>query len=390
MANPEREARMENIDSKGDNGESKKRKKKRRSAESSDNEKRNSSANAQDFERADDNELESKKQWKGAVLSILDGAMRAGSGDEQIKVKKLRKLVLLSLQQEDSDKAAKNQFMEVVQGLEEEGELTLDEDGMVARTKTSKKRKAKEEKDSKKKKKKKHKEETTEDDGDGAVSSAVNEPQPQHTDEDASSSANDPDKNKTVKGNPQCVSRIFLGNKRSRPLAGKVIAVTTLAESSAASCPENFTNVMTLCKEAGAKTSNQVHKKTFCLLASEAAVAGETQRVRKAWKKGIPVVDVAWVRQCVEDDCLRPFGEFLVGPDSSKRKRKAGKGCTKSAPKDRDAHVKDDANPLREEGWSESVDLGCCCVCHETGVTDCEWCVECSVNTAAKVKRQLA
>jgi hypothetical protein len=53
-------------------------------------------------------EVESKKQWKDAVLSILDGAVSAGSGDEQIKVKKLRKLVLLSLQQEDSDKAAKN------------------------------------------------------------------------------------------------------------------------------------------------------------------------------------------------------------------------------------------------------------------------------------------
>jgi RNA recognition motif-containing protein len=155
-------------------------------------------------------EIESKKQWKDAVLSILDGAMSAGSGDEQIKVKKLRKLVLLSLQQEDSDKAAKKQFKKVVQGLEEEGELTLDEDGMVARTKTSKKRKAKEEKDSKKKKKKKQQEETTEDAGDGAVSSAVKEPQ--HNDEDASSLANDPDKNKAVKGNPQGVTRIFLGN----------------------------------------------------------------------------------------------------------------------------------------------------------------------------------
>jgi hypothetical protein len=152
-------------------------------------------------------EVESKKLWKDAVLSILDGAVSAGSGDEQIKVKKLRKLVLLSLQQEDSDKAAKKQFKKVVQGLEEEDELTLDEDGMVARTKTSKKRKAKEEKDTKKKKKKKHQEETTEDDGHGA---AVNEQQ--HTNEDASSSANDPNKNKAVKGNPQGVTRLFLGN----------------------------------------------------------------------------------------------------------------------------------------------------------------------------------
>jgi hypothetical protein len=103
---------------------------------------------------------------------------------------------------------------------------------------------------------------------------------------------------------------------------------------------------------------------------------------------------VAWVRQCVADGCLRPFGEFkfLDGADSStsNRNRKMGKEVTKPAPKDRDASAKDDANPLREEGWSKSVDLGCCCSCHETDVTDCEWCVECSVNKAAKVKRQLA
>jgi hypothetical protein len=237
MATPEREVRMENKDSKGDDRDSKKRKKKRRAAESSSNEKQKSSANAQDGEKAD-NDVPSKRL------------------------------------------------------------------------------------------------------------------------------------------------------KRSRPLAGKVIAVTTLAESSAESSPENFSNVMNLCKEAGAKPSNQVHKKTFCLVASESAVAGETQRVRKAWKKGIPVVDVAWVRQCVEDGCLRPFGEFLVGSDPSTRKRKVAKEVTEQ---DWVASVKDSDNPLQEGGWSEGVELGCCCSCHDTdtGVTDCEWCLECSVNTALKVKQQI-
>jgi hypothetical protein len=179
--------------------------------------------------------------------------------------------------------------------------------------------------------------------------------------------------------------------KRSRPFSGKVIAVSTLADSSAETSPDNFTNVMKLCKEAGAQTSNQVHKKTFCLVASESAVTGATQRVRKAWKKGIPVVDVAWVHYCVDDGCLRPFGDFLVQPNSSpsKKKTKVGAGGTKSAPVGKDAHGKDNAE---DEGWSEKIDLGCCCVCHETratDVTDCEWCVECSVNNAAKAAREL-
>jgi hypothetical protein len=35
-------------------------------------------------------------------------------------------------------------------------------------------------------------------------------------------------------------------------------------------------------------------------------------------------------------------------------------------------------------GWTEAVEFGCSCVCHENlgerVVTDCEWCVDCSVN----------
>jgi len=161
---------------------------------------------------------DSKKPWKDAVLSILDGEIST-STDEKVKVKSLRKLVLLSLQQEDSDKVAKKQFKKVVQGLEEEGELTLDADGMVTRTSQSKKRKAKEDKDSKKRKKKKKKkrEETTEEEEDhddgGAKSEAAaadDDGGPHHSHE--VTSKDDPNKSKPCRGNPQGVTRLFLGN----------------------------------------------------------------------------------------------------------------------------------------------------------------------------------
>jgi hypothetical protein len=138
-----------------------------------------------------------------------------------------------------------------------------------------------------------------------------------------------------------------------------------------------------LCKEAGAGTTNQIHKKTFCVVATESAINGETQRIRKAWKKGIPVVHLAWVRQCIDEEQLRPFGDFLVRPSGPKKRIKpTGEESTAKAPKDPDTDVKDEA-------WSEPVELGCCCLCHDTGagVTDCEWCVDCGVNVAAKATK---
>lgn len=154
---------------------------------------------------------DSKNQWKDAVLSILDGEISTG-GDENVKVKKLRKLVLLSLQQEDGDKAAKKQFKMVVQGLEEEGELALDAEGMVARTEKGKKRKSKEDKDAKRQKKKKRKEKEANNDGNDGTNDATLDSEPQHSSEKEANETADPDKNKACKGNPQGVTRLFIGN----------------------------------------------------------------------------------------------------------------------------------------------------------------------------------
>ena len=37
-----------------------------------------------------------------------------------------------------------------------------------------------------------------------------------------------------------------------------------------------------------------------------------------------------------------------------------------------------------DAGWSEPISLDCCCVCHETGRTDCEWCLDCNVTRDRK------
>lgn len=140
------------------------------------------------------------KKWHDAVVSVLDGT---GTGNEPIKVKKLRKMVLLSLQHDETDKTAKKIFKRTIQTLEETGGVHLDEEGNVT---LKKKRKRKEEKKSSKKKRR------NDDDNDdqnfaddtGAAPAEPTDRKPQHPD--------DKDKNIPCKGNPQGATRLFLGN----------------------------------------------------------------------------------------------------------------------------------------------------------------------------------
>ena len=82
---------------------------------------------------------ENSAKWRDAVLSVLDGA--STSGDEgSLKVKKLRKMVLLSLQLEIDDKPSKKRLKRTVEALESNGALTLDVDGIVKLTSKEKRK----------------------------------------------------------------------------------------------------------------------------------------------------------------------------------------------------------------------------------------------------------
>ena len=158
-------------------------------------------------------------------------------------------------------------------------------------------------------------------------------------------------------------------------LRGKLFAVSTLVEASSEESPEAYSSIVSLCKDLGAQTTGQVHKRVDAVIATESAVHGNTQRVRKAWKKGIPVVDPSWIRSCMEEGRLVDMRRYL-------QQKVQAKNPT-SQPKDADPDVSREGNsvPL-ETDQTRMVDLGCCCVCHEnaSGPTDCAWCVECSVN----------
>jgi nucleolin len=153
-----------------------------------------------DAKESDDSGID----WPKAIKSVLK------SSDVR-QVKKLRKMVLLSLQMDESDKASKKKFKQTIQTLEADGTISLDSEGNVAVSK--KKRKSEDEEKSKKKKKRRKDsaEETNNDESqaDTATGESDNNPQDKEImgNDDESSS-----KNKPVKGNPQGVTRLFLGN----------------------------------------------------------------------------------------------------------------------------------------------------------------------------------
>ncbi|CAB9527904.1 expressed unknown protein [Seminavis robusta] len=192
-------------------------------------------------------------------------------------------------------------------------------------------------------------------------------------------------------------------------LNGMTVAISTLANhedddddattnKNKKSCDlYSYRQVSDSCRDAGARVSGQVHKKVECLLCTPAAVSQATQRVRKAVKNKVPLVHVAWLYQCIDQRKKLSFDKHrLVMSEPSnnddKKKPKDSTSCAQDEsttinpihPPSEDAQEE----PIPDAGWSEPVDVGCCCVCHETGTADtCEWCTECPQATTAEEQK---
>lgn len=176
--------------------------------------------------------------------------------------------------------------------------------------------------------------------------------------------------------------------RTSTPLQGKVVAVSTVLDAASEADhkdEKSYAAVASLCQKAGAQTTAQVHKKVFCVVATDSAAGYGTQtasqRVRKAWKRNITVVRVEWLEKCIKERWLLPFTEeFLIHPSEKQIEREELKKEQKVS-NDSDAKPTAEANIDYEE---RQLDLGCCCACHETDDKTCEWCLDCSVNTVAR------
>lgn len=150
-------------------------------------------------------------EWKEAIVSTLKGA-----SSRKANLKDLRRQVLVSMQLDESDKSAKKRYKRTIKSLEAEGTLNLDADGLVKlkKTKDKKKRKRKDDKgdpENKKQKKRKEREDSASDEEDGDGDKSSDEPD-EHADTSLETNDTSTDKNKPCKGNPQGVTRLFLGN----------------------------------------------------------------------------------------------------------------------------------------------------------------------------------
>uniref|UniRef100_A0A7S4N7H1 BRCT domain-containing protein n=1 Tax=Odontella aurita TaxID=265563 RepID=A0A7S4N7H1_9STRA len=185
---------------------------------------------------------------------------------------------------------------------------------------------------------------------------------------------------------------------REKPLNGLTVAVSTLdiRGSRHTSDLDSYRHVTSECLSAGASVTSQVHKRVYAVICNKSAVSQLTQRVRKALKRNILLIDTRWLRECVErgervdhdafllnemaEEAVRNRHSCVVsnGVDVDNENTIKGDGYQGIVDNEKEFCIKDCA------GWTEPKNLDCCCVCHENGNLNCEWCTSCNVTLARK------
>jgi nucleolin len=167
----------------------------------------------------------SPETWRNSILALLKGETNASSKREDnttkperrmLTVKKLRKLVFMSFQQEESDKVVKKQFKTIVKELEKEKIVSIDSDGVItyrpsgdaSSTKKLKKQAEGEERSSSKKR---SRNQISAEDGVKGGKHDDNDSD-HELDQNGGGSDLGSASRRPCKGNPQGVTRLFLGN----------------------------------------------------------------------------------------------------------------------------------------------------------------------------------
>lgn len=150
----------------------------------------------------------------------------------------------------------------------------------------------------------------------------------------------------------------------------------------------SYREVCSLCERLGASTSSQVHKRVVAVICNKSAILQCTQRVRKALKRHIMLIDVKWLLACEKEGSQVDYESYLLtdlAKDVVANRKRIEDEKAQSGP-DTGVDVQDESD---EEilnntsiGWSEPVALDCCCVCHDDDRDDCKWCcgdVKCNI-----------
>ncbi|CAJ1966670.1 unnamed protein product [Cylindrotheca closterium] len=159
--------------------------------------------------------------------------------------------------------------------------------------------------------------------------------------------------------------------KQVLPLKGVVLSISTLNDSKGNTGGEvNYSSAAQLCRDLGAEVLGQVGKRVKYMICTKSAVEQATQRVRKAHKKGILIVNIDWLEKCKQEKKLLSVENYLMDEEA--------KVAIESRQKKQDKTANDDGGievPPDDAGWTEAIALGCCCVCHENRTAnECQWC----------------
>jgi len=162
--------------------------------------------------------------------------------------------------------------------------------------------------------------------------------------------------------------------KQALPLKGIVLSISTLNDKKGNNTggEVNYSSAAQLCRDLGAEVLGQVGKRVNYMICTESAVEQATQRVRKAHKKRIPIVNIDWLEKCKQEKTLFSVNDYLMDEQA--------KVAIESRQKKQDDIANNDHDggkevPPDDAGWTEAVSLGCCCVCHENKTAkDCQWC----------------
>jgi len=158
----------------------------------------------------------------------------------------------------------------------------------------------------------------------------------------------------------------------------------------------NYATLLDLLRSHSAKIIETITaKKTHSLITTASARLSLTQKVRKASKRGLLILDVSWIETCISANKLLPTDDYDKDDEIALAcsALEASKAAA-NANVDHNVKVEFVSNNVEGggEGWSEPMHFGCSCVCHENlgdhVITECEWCTDCSHNVALRAKRK--
>ena len=142
-----------------------------------------------------------------------------------------------------------------------------------------------------------------------------------------------------------------------------------------------------IAEELGAVTTAQVHNRVFAVICNKSAIQQSTQRVRKALKKCIPLIDIQWLLKCQETRQRVAHEDYLLTNEANLvvvRREKIAKDALVARISNSNSNHNSNEVDVEDEsddeilnasiGWSEPVSLDCCCVCHDDDRDDCKWC----------------